>query len=335
MKDDDLLMKSITIIIFTILCLCLVPHLHGIAMKDACGNLPRVSFSSCKLRLFIIALSMPDTPRQTTIYNYNYKYINNYTRHRAIFITEPGKNLNNYPIINMHEDLNKLTYVNGSKDRNLDRAAKRISACKYFIENTTFDYLWVGTDDLFFDTDSIEIMLSNFEKQYDTERDVIFKGHIIACGNYYYFQGGSGWLVSRAGAKKIVKVGYDWIVNMADADDMATKYLRIMINLSIEETSTHYMLGHHFTKKVRDGFYKRRIDICPLELENSLIWPNNTLHPLKELVGFHNYPYGNNEAQRVMMNLVDAKTNDPSLYYYGGIFTYTICRDRKYKNSYY
>lgn len=85
-----------------------------------------------KLKLLIIALSIPDNPRQTLAYNYSHKHINEKITHKAMFITSRGMNNNNYSIVEPHEDLMQLTYINGKKDANRDRAAKRISACKYF-----------------------------------------------------------------------------------------------------------------------------------------------------------------------------------------------------------
>lgn len=247
-----------------------------------------------------------------------------------MFITEPGKNVHNYSIVKPHSDLMELTYVEGKKDENRDRAAKRVSACKYFIENTTFDYVWVGTDDLYFDVDAIEIMLRNLDKQYNTERDIVFKGHVVDFMGYTFLQGGSGWIVSRAGARKIVELGYDWLKNLSLPDDMATEDLRKMLNLSIPETATHYMYGHYFLKKVKYNFWRRKVDPCPANLPKFAAWPNNTLHPLKELVGFHHYRYRHPnrdlETQRTMNNFIEAKKNDPSLYMYFDPFYMYICR---------
>lgn len=290
---------------------------------------PNVEIFLSGLRLLIIALSMPDNPRQTLAYNYNHKFINENTRHKAMFITDPGKNLKNYSIVKPHDDLMKLTYVKGKKDGNRDRAAKRVSACKYFVENTTFDYVWVGTDDLYFDVDAIDPMLNDFSKQYNTERDVVFKGHIVDFGKCVFLQGGSGWIVSRAGCRKIVKVGYEWVRRLFRPDDMATHELRGMLNLSIPETATHYMFGHYFKENVKFGFWKGNVTLCPEKVPNYRAWPNNKLHPLKELVGFHHWPNKNNAGEGVMTSLIDAKKHDKSLYIYGDTFFIHICRKKQ------
>lgn len=237
-----------------------------------------------KLKLLIVALSMPDNPRQTLAYNYNHKYINEKTRHKAMFITSRGKNINNYSIVEPHEDLMQLTYINGKKDANRDRAAKRISACKYFIENTTFDYVWVGSDDLYFDVDAIDPMLVDFENQFDTKKDIVLKGHNVDFGHTVFLQGGSGWILSRAGARLASKVGYDWVNNLSGADDMQTHHLRTKMKLNIQDTSTHYMFGHYFKQNVEYGFWKGNVTKCPVNVPTYRTWPRNKHFSLKELV---------------------------------------------------
>lgn len=56
---------------------------------------------------------------------------------------------------------------------------KEFQHVNIFIENTTFDYVWVGSDDLHFDVDAIDPMLVDFENQFDTNKDIVLKGHNV------------------------------------------------------------------------------------------------------------------------------------------------------------
>lgn len=277
-------------------------------------------------RLMIISLSLPDDPRQVVSYEGNLKYINEKTRHSAMFITKKGENKNNYPIIEPHEELDKLSVSFFKKDGNKDRAVKRISACKYFIENTSYDYLWVGTDDLFFDIEAIDPMLADLNSKFDTSRDIVLKGHNIQIKEVFFLQGGSGWIVSRAGALAISEVGKKWIKNIKLNDDMEVHNLRKMLKLSISDLTCHYMYGHDFNQNVSYGFWKYEVPQCPKTLVQTEMHPHNILYPLRELVGFHCWPNKGNEALNISNSLIDAKHHDSSLYMHFDSLYMTICR---------
>lgn len=270
---------------------------------------------------------MPDHKRQELVYENNYRYINENTRHRAIFITKRGKNKNNYPIIEPHKDLERLAIrPNGRKDRNRDRGAKRVSACKYFYENTTFDYVWVGADDVYYDVDAIDPMIRELDMKYNTEYDVAMMGHNVDFGHTVFLQGGSGWILTRAGAKAAAEYGYKWVKNLPGCDDMWSTQFRPALKLNYSDMTCPYMYGHRFKQNVSFGFWRGNVPKCPIKPENTRMRPKHELPPLKKLVAYHFYPNKNNEVMRIMNNIIDAKKNDPTLYMYFGNCYMTICR---------
>lgn len=160
-----------------------------------------------KIRMLFIVLSTTDNIRQRVNYETSLKKFIE-MGHGAYFINKKGNFT--YPMIEPQESLLHYQIVNGKFDPNRDRAIKRVSACKFYIENTTFDYLWITADDVFYDTNALDPMLDILSTKYDTNKDLVFLGHSpkTTCEkDIYYLQGGTGSILSRRGAKKFLEVG--------------------------------------------------------------------------------------------------------------------------------
>lgn len=266
------------------------------------------------MKMLLVALSTTDCKRQVSNYeNYLKKFIE--MGHGAYFINKKGKFT--YPTIEPYQYLMHYQKYKGRFNSDRDRAIKRVSACKYFIENTSYDYLWITADDVHYDVDALERMLIDFTIKHDTNSDIIFVGHNINWLNSYYLQGGSGSILSRKGAQKFLEYGEKYIEKSSFTDDYNLQFVRKYMNISERESSTHYMFGQGsiVDDVINNKWWVNLTKKCPLP--NKL--PQNIqtftgLHNLADLVGWH----GKSEvkSRNCITSIIEAKKNDKSIHYY-------------------
>ncbi|OHT15991.1 hypothetical protein TRFO_42139 [Tritrichomonas foetus] len=214
--------------------------------------------------LIVISITMPADVkrRQIQINKSNFDNMIKVSDHRYLYITDID-DIQNSTLIKpyyheYHKHIVPITQVKLKAD--INRAIKRVSAVKYFLENTTNSFAWICTDDVFFDSSKFDFLVSELSSKYKTEKDPMLLGYPVRTPQVIFLQGGCGWIISRRTARDILKVADNWISHISKEDDVETERLLNLIGYDFENTTCPYMSGHDVYP-----FYKKktRVPICP------------------------------------------------------------------------
>lgn len=118
-----------------------------------------------------------------------------------------------------------------------------VYACQYFVEHSSASFLVRTMDDTFIHLDNLKYLFEYFEKRNIDGDTPLFIGNCMDESNY--LQGGSGYLVSRATAKRIAEVGVEWIKTMKEVEDRDIWRLAKMTGIhSIYDGASPFFIGH-------------------------------------------------------------------------------------------
>lgn len=125
---------------------------------------------------------------------------------------------------------------------NRDRENKRVTMCDYFL-HTDADFFINPTDDVLFDDSRVNEFARILASQYDTEKDLVIKGNCM----FNILHGGSGYIFTRAMARKFVNLSDRWLRESMGPDDVEmNKFLRYM-KLTIIDGASPYFSGRSFS----------------------------------------------------------------------------------------
>ena len=281
-------------------------------------------------------VSVINSDRQNTSYKMWIKQLHNSTRHKAVFLTEPGKlyikDVEYHPPLPEYVELctNKLLGKT-LRDLDKDRAAKRLTGAYYFLKEN-YSWYWSATDDIVVDIDNLDKLVSYLDNKYDTNRDLVFEGHCFSKPKYSYLQGGTGFIMSRAACKKFLEYGKEWITEMDNLDDISFQKITKLFNLHDNQTLNPFMYGHNFQQNMKKGFYnKSHIDKCPTTLRKHSC--GNMLVPLTYITCLHSS--SQYDSYLIMQSIIDANFHQNDLYFYYNSIYIMICRGSPYFNPNY
>ena len=141
---------------------------------------------------------------------------------------------------------NDPSFIYKPKDQeDVDRQNKRITLAQYFLTNTKADFFINPTDDVIVDPLRINNFAYILSQNYDTNRDLIMLGNCqITHYKYPYFQGGTGYIMTRKMASQFVNNSRRWMKETRGPDDVSiTKFLSY-VGLKPSDGAIPYMDGH-------------------------------------------------------------------------------------------
>lgn len=243
----------------------------------------------------------------------------------------------NYAFISKNPNKSKLNFIlpyhkyivyagNSSSwpQQNIDRAAKRMTGLEYFLYNTTNDYYWSLTDDVPIDIDNMEHILKHLQQNYLPLNESVFIGHSL---QGWFIQGGTGFLLSRYGAKLIIDHGVDWVKNITVEDDKATLEFRPWLGVSKRDTYSSLMFGEEPYAFNHSEFWNDKLPKCKRNhpkrcSENYKITDLHALHTRFM------------DAAVAMENLKQAKKIATDLYFYYCYMDLYLCKGEPYNREF-
>jgi len=273
------------------------------------------NMNNTRRRVFFGLVSMPGDPRQDFTNIMWLRELVEYTPHDAAFLCKEGKELPGFKYLHPGDEYNDVINKGkeGWKDR--DRAIKRYVAAKYFYENTTYDWYWSATDDVYVDIPNLQKFLDHLNAKYDPNKDLVFKSHTIYNRGIHFPQGGVGMIFSRKAVGEFLKIGIEFVKSISTYDDVEFWKIRKYFNMTITEIATPYMFGHGIYLQPITLWRKlRKIKECPPEFGFYEIFDQAI--PVKDMVAYHSldaYYEGFRNLHLI------AERNDRISYYYGDI----------------
>ena len=210
------------------------------------------------------------------------------------------------------------------KDPNTNRKKKRVSIAKYFIENTTADFLLMSTDDVIIDYLHFPKLVYTLNSKYDTNNDIVILGNCLKIKPHVLFlQGGSGYIFTRAGAKQFLKYGSIWVKTAYGADDVAfTKFLRYL-KMSCRQSMCPYMIGHLPKALLTPIDDTDQLPVCPQNF-----WENFCDHGIHLLENTFIYHESHIDLHETIWNNIKMLLEDEFYTYawYGVYINSVLCR---------
>lgn len=276
-------------------------------------------------RIFFGLVSTPNYQRQNATYHFWLKQLYIKGIDDAAFITQPSdqeipsaKYL--YPTFEENKMHNKANYAD------TDRGMKRYIGAKYFLNKSNFDWYWSMTDDVLVDLNALDTMMNDINDHYNTEKDIVIKGHLIKRGRMTFPQGGPGFLMSKAAANLFVKNGVNWVKNLKFPDDGYFEEIIHMLNISFSSIITSYMYGEGSIDQYTKSTSCFNFPSCSSFKYNELF--SSKLTPLKKLVAIH-FRNHSNKYHVIAMNSFQQLKKCTNLFYYVNSHSINICKKMK------
>ena len=107
-----------------------------------------------------------------------------------------------------------------------------------FYHNSTLDWFFRLTDDVYVNMNNFATFINNLEDKYNPKEQAIIKGHLCAT----YLHGGSGWIMSRRGVELVLNVWNE--VELPEApDDVIAPKLWEKAGLDTRQMHSEQFLG--------------------------------------------------------------------------------------------
>ena len=137
-----------------------------------------------------------------------------------------------------------------NRNQNINRMYKRLSLANYFLHSTSATFAVICTDDVLADPERIETLVIELASKYDTNKDLMVKGNCmyINSSKELYIQGGTGFIISRAFARRFLEIAPQWIKITNKPDDILIENALHHMGLSSCNASSPYMIGHEIRK---------------------------------------------------------------------------------------
>ena len=180
----------------------------------------------------------------------------------------------------------KQQQLNETQKQNRDRENKRITMAEYFLKKTNADFYICPTDDVIVDIPRINEFTSILQRKYDTFKDLVMLGSCQTKNRYNvsFFQGGTGYIMTRRMAKEFVKHAYKWVRESLGPDDFEITRFLGYIGQTPSNGTIPYMCGHGLFdlrfKKIRYKKFKK----CPQIYDP---FCQQGVHKLEDIYIFH------------------------------------------------
>ena len=210
-----------------------------------------------------------------------------------------------YKYQTLYESILSLTH---KRRRDINIQMKRLAITKFFVENTTADFLFNTGDDVLVDYNRINRLAMILGKRYDTHTNVSFLGNCYcAPRKTLYIQGGSGLIMTRAGAIEFLKHSERWLRESHRADDVELNRILVYMNLTSYDAMSPYLAGHVPQPMHKNDFNLSTLETCPN------IWNADCgegVHSLKDLYLIHDSNLTEHKAIWTnFQNLINDKEN--------------------------
>ena len=267
-------------------------------------------------RAFIGMTTMVKDKHRHILSNETWMYkFTRFSKHRVLYVME-----NHTQSLFSHISVDPIpfTFIENPKARKRDRniALKRITALKYFIEQTNYEWFLSSCDDLYINLEGFNQMLADLEQKYNPRKDIVLKGQIVERLNKSYLQGGTGYLFSRAAAIKFLPFATEWLNHIYREDDYHSWEIIKDLGLSPDDTLTPYMFGSDLKALFNFTNILKKQENCK-NRGNIHQVSNKGYYPLNKLSVIHGSS-PNDDKQLVMNNIRRAVHLRNDLYFYNG-----------------
>ena len=164
-------------------------------------------------------------------------------------------------------------------------------ALESFVQ-TNLRWMIRTTEDCFVNIFKLNEFINDLEKHYNPLKDPIMKGQICNLFDVYYFiHGGSGWILSKAAAKKWInykdEILKEFFKHDLCGDDFMTEFFMKKLNIHYSFFHSDYFLGTPLNNEelyiMKNNLYSK-LPSCTIE-NNPMV--NRKLRKMKNIIFWH------------------------------------------------
>ena len=202
--------------------------------------------------------------------------------HDYVFLTD-NRTDGPYKYFKIHESILNMT---SKRKRDINIQMKRLAITKYFVENTSADFLFNTGDDVLVDYNRINKLGKILASRYDTYNDIAYLGNCFcAPKKTLYIQGGSGLIMTRAGAVEFLKYSERWLRESHRADDVELNRMFKYMNMTSANAMSPYLAGHVPQPMQKKTLNLNELPLCPDYWESNC---EQGVHRMNDLYLIHN-----------------------------------------------
>ena len=284
----------------------------------------KVSFDN----LLIIAVTMNNSKRALPMYHSWAKYVKSHSSHDNVFLISndgcPNTPLKCLKPSNWYKESKNKTNLIENVVQFRDVISKRLYSMEVMLSDEKFDWLLSVTDDVKINTHNLHRMMKWFNQKYNSKKDIVVKGHAIDLLPITFLQGGSGFIISRKAAEKILNMKYWILYESFLVDDMRFSEVWKRLGVRIREASSGFFIGHQF-HNLMDELIERNYRLIPqCPLFNPQQSCGSKFHHLRDLTIFHTI-WNHTQLELAAKSLFSHKIPS-NLYWYQNVMFPVVCK---------
>jgi hypothetical protein len=175
------------------------------------------------------------------------------------------------------------------------QAVKRITSLRYFLTQTTGPFYIFTTDNAYIWVKNIQYLVSKMHRENITRGTHFLWGNCMASGEREFIQGGSGYLMSRETAKRLLNIAAVWLPTVSRSEDVAFERAMNMVDLTARTSASEFVMGQYINWPQQDAmedFNLSTIASCSTAIPEGcrpFLFPFNKIVVLHRLSG-HRFP---------------------------------------------
>jgi hypothetical protein len=125
------------------------------------------------------------------------------------------------------------------------QAQKTLDSLRYFINSTDSPFLLFVTDNAYVWARNLRFLAERMQEQGITSETHFLWGNCMKNWEGEFLQGGSGYLLSRVTARRLLGFGRAWVATVWRSEDVAFEKLMNQIGLKASEGTSEFFLGQY------------------------------------------------------------------------------------------
>jgi hypothetical protein len=174
--------------------------------------------------------------------------------------------------------------------KDLDLSSKFFFGLRFFLENSSALWLYRATDDTIVNFGNLLPFMRYLNRQWDPLQQAVVIGSCIDTKRFSYLQGGSGLMLSRFAAAKLVDQRDSFLANLSKPEDVSLTRLLAALNVSLREATSEFFIGHDIFPAHRRIVWQKAFDRLPPCPDTASIWKKKCrafVSPVNDLVFWH------------------------------------------------
>jgi hypothetical protein len=147
------------------------------------------------------------------------------------------------PPRNLSDEIHNECKGGCHNERNIDLAIKDIFSLNYHAEESNADWMFRTTEDMIINFNQFPLYLSELQRNYNPQKDVVIRSNCLEFSGTLYPQGGTGVLFSKAASIRLARNHHKMIQFWRESEDITLVVFFQQFGLQMIDTDDPHFLG--------------------------------------------------------------------------------------------